>query len=183
MRILIYTLARTGSTNLTYYLAKSLGYTPIFEPYNPDTKLDKYPEDLIWNSDNVVVKVMDQEAGKSFSEFSPSFDKHIVLTREDTHAQAQSLVYAANNNTWHRHYVYNPSKVDQNFCNQMTEQYAKTRTELLTLNGYQVTYEGIYLRGDQVKGLNEYLGITNPSLEDIDPTYKYRQGDANKTLI
>jgi len=183
MRILIYTLARTGSTSLTYYIANSLNYTPIFEPYNIDPSHDKYPESLIWESDNVVVKVMDEQGGKHFLDFYKYFDKHIILTRENTKEQAQSLASAVSTKKWHSHYVYNPSKVDQNYCNQMVEKYTSTKAKLQELNGYQVTYEGIYLKGNQVKGLNEYLGITNPSLKDIDSKRKYRQGDANKILI
>lgn len=183
MRILIYTLARTGSTSLTYYIANSLKYEGIFEPYNIDPTHDKYPESLIWESDNVVVKVMDEQGGKHFLDFYGKFDKYVILTRENTQEQAQSLVHAVQSKKWHSHYVYNSSKVDQNYCNQMIEQYTRTRSKLLNLNGYQVTYEGIYLRRDQLKGLNEYLGITNPSLEDVDIKRKYRQGDANKSLI
>jgi len=76
MRILIYALPRTDSNNLTHYIANSLHYKEIIEPYNEQRFWDKdLTEFDIWERDNVVVKMIIGQGDYWYEDIKLKFDK------------------------------------------------------------------------------------------------------------
>jgi hypothetical protein len=187
MRILVYALPRTGSNNLTRYIANSLYYKEIIEPYHHDRKWDwDLTEADIWERDNVVVKMIIGQGDYYFEDIKPKFDKVVILYRENIKEQAESYVHAANSVDWHVSYTYDPTKVTEE---EYLDAYTKftTRVEdLKRINEFTVKYEDLYISGIGKDELDKYLGITNRAYRFmLDGKNKYRREPIKeiKTLI
>jgi hypothetical protein len=179
MRILIYALPRTGSNNLTHYIANSLHYKEIIEPYNEQRFWDKdITEFDIWERDNVVVKMMLGQGEEKYEDVSAKFDKTVILYRENRKEQAESFVHATKSIDWHAPYTYDPSKVDQSEYLETLEKFNSRLEKLTTYKHFTVTYENLYLSGIDKDRLDEYIGITNKSFRFLlDSKNKYRKTD------
>jgi hypothetical protein len=187
MRILIYALPRTGSNNLTHYIANSLHYKEIIEPYNEYRFWDiDITESDIWERDNVVVKMMIGQGEEKYEDVSTKFDKTVILYRENIIEQAESFVHATKSVDWHAPYTYDPSKVDQNEYLETLDKFNSRLEKIKSYNHFTVTYENLYLSGTDRDRLDEYIGITNKSFRFIlDSNNKYRRDNTGikKTLI
>lgn len=187
MRILIYALPRTGSNNLTHYIANSLHYKEIIEPYNENRFWDKdLTEFDIWERDNVVVKMMLEQGEEKYKDVSAKFDKTVIIYRENIIEQAESFVHATKSIDWHAPYVYDPSKVDQNEYLETLDKFNSRLEKIKSYNHFTVTYENLYLSGIDRDRVDEYIGITNKSFRFmLDSRNKYRKSsvEEKRTLI
>jgi hypothetical protein len=187
MRILIYALPRTGSNNLTHYIANSLHYKEIIEPYNEQRFWDKdLTEFDIWERDNVVVKMMFGQGGNWHKDIKSKFDKVVVLYRENTVEQAESYAHATKSTDWHAPYEYDSAKVTEEDYLEAHKIFKDRIQEVQKLNEFTVKYEDVYLSGIDRDRLDEYIGITNKSFRFIlDSRNKYRKGTTGikKSLI
>ncbi len=164
MRILIYALPRTGSNNLTHYIANSLHYKEIIEPYNENRFWDKdITEFDIWERDNVVVKMMVGDGEDKYKDVSTKFDKTVLLYREDIKEQIESYLHATKSVDWHAPYIYDPTKVKQTEYLETLDKFSSRLEKLKTYNYFTVTYENLYLSGIDRDRLDEYVGITKKS--------------------
>lgn len=187
MRILIYSLPRTGSNNLTHYIANSFHYREIIEPYNEFRFWDKdITESDIWKRDNVVVKMIIGQGGYWYEDIKDKFDKTVILFRENLKEQAESYAHASKSVDWHAPYTFTSTSISE-------EEYKKAYTklenridELKSIDAFKVSYEDLYISGIDKNRLDEYLGITNKSFRFLlDSKNKYRRDltEVKKTLI
>jgi hypothetical protein len=187
MRILIYALPRTGSNNLTHYIANSLHYREIIEPYNEQRFWDKdITEFDIWERDNVVVKMIIGQGNCWYEGIKLKFDKVVVLYRENIKEQAESYAHAANSPDWHMPYVYNPSSISEEEYKKAYTKIGSRVNELKSINAFQISYENLYLSGTDRDRVDEYIGITNKSFRFmLDSRNKYRKSslEEKRTLI
>ena len=143
MKILILALARTGSTNFLFRLAKEHNLTPIFEP----RQKEEFKED----TDNIVIKCILWCVPKDeiwFNELIKKFDKVILLSRRNLKELTESLSYLKHN-------------LDKGFDSyseylwEMTPNYIETEQEVIENNqklirlsktiGVEITYyEDLY---------------------------------------
>ena len=159
MRILIYALARTGSTTLGRYIANSLGYKYLSEPYCEFSKIENKND--MWDLSNVVVKTIHNQIDMNPTKIFEKFDKVIILTRENIREQSLSFHYACENNQFLRSYVLDDFKIDEDKLNNLLNSFNKYTNELLNLNGFHITYEQIYEKSDKLNQLDEYLKIVS----------------------
>jgi hypothetical protein len=187
MRILIYALPRTGSNNLTHYIANSLHYREIIEPYNEERFWDKdLTESDIWKKDNVVVKMMFGQGGYWHKDLKDKFDKIVVLYRENTKEQAESYAHATKSTDWHARYTYNPANISEEEYLEAYKSFDDRMRKINRLNEFTVKYEDLYISGTDRDRLDEYVGITNKSFRFIlDSSNRYRRNDMEekRTLI
>ena len=177
MRILIYALPRTGSNNLTHYIANSLHYKEIIEPYNENRFWDKdLTEFDIWERDNVVVKMMFGEGGNWHKDIKHKFDKTVVLYRGNTKEQAESYAHALKSTDWHSRYIYNPDNTTEEDYLEAHKIFKDRIVQVKKLNEFTVKYEDLYISGTDKDRLDEYIGITNKSFRFmLDSRNKYRK--------
>jgi hypothetical protein len=190
MRILVYALPRTGSTNLAYYLAESLGYLVAVEPFHESRfwqqTLTEYD---ILERDNVVVKTMWGQGGYYYEDLVGKFDKTIILWREDTLQQAQSYAYAALDTTqkhWHDPYTFTSKEVPEEDIQKYLGWFQDRYKEVEAIDDFKTTYEKIYTTGEDLDKLDQHVGIKGKQYRFIlDKNNKYRKDDqqVKKRLI
>ncbi len=187
MRILVYALPRTGSNNLTHYIANSLHYREIIEPYNEYRFWDKdITEFDIWERDNVVIKMIIGQGNYCYEDIKSKFDKVVILSRNNIKEQAESYIHATKSVDWHANYVYDSSKINQEEYLVTYNKFKDRIVELKSIDNFQVTYEDIYTTGLDIERLNNHLGITSQSFRFmLDPRNRYRQSGEviKKSLI
>jgi cytidylate kinase len=157
MRILIYAIPRTGSTTLGRYIANSLGYKYLSEPYCEFSKIENKND--MWDLSNVVVKTIHNQIDMNPTEIFKKFDKVIILTRENIREQSLSFHYAYENNQFLKPYVLNDFKIDEDKLNEILNSFNNDKNELINLNGFHITYEQIYQNTDKLNELDDYLEI------------------------
>lgn len=121
MKILILGIYRTGSTSLQYGISEQ-GYTPIFEPYNPNRiyrKQYEFPMLELLGDDDIVVKcITDQipnnvsnDSIEFYNNFINSFDVTILLSRRNKEDHFISFLHQQyhrlNNMDSHKKYEIN----------------------------------------------------------------------------
>lgn len=170
MKILILSQSRSGSTTLYSAIKSKLSLPELWEPfhYTRDGDLASKEQEFatIVNAKDIVVKIIDNHF-YSFHRFSNHtditqyFDKVVGLTRENDEENAKSFFLAERDNTW-MNYSIKGREVDTS-----TEKYLrildrseKVRKEILSFDIFQVTYEGLFIRKDQMQGLEDYLGFS-----------------------
>lgn len=168
MKVLILATMRSGSTSLLYSIAESLKAEYLFEPFHTEYDKSKYFDqfDKIKSSDNLVVKIIDNHF-YNFSEFldyknlTKYFDKVIGLTRENDVDSANSAYLATVTGAWFNYSKFHISdvKINKEEYDLMLSKIIKDKKEILSFDIFQVTYEGIYKRKDQVDALKKYLGF------------------------
>jgi len=117
MRIAIISHYRSGSTMFSRWLALELGYYLIIEPYNTDKSWNKNREYNIEQSlqlENVVVKYLYNQFNTPMEIESVlnSFDKIILLIRQNDKESAISAVYADENKKFHNTYFIDDMWID-----------------------------------------------------------------------
>ena len=190
MRILIYALPRTGSTNLAYYIAESLNCLVAIEPFHDSRFWQSSLTDYdLFERDNVVVKSMWGQGGYWYKDLKDKFDKVIILWREDALQQAQSYAYAALENSqehWHDTYVYGNKEVPEEDVQKYVKWFQDRYKEVEDIDDFKTTYEKIYTTGEDLDRLDQHVEITGKSYRFIlDKNNKYRKDtkEVKKTLI
>jgi LPS sulfotransferase NodH len=173
MKILLYTGYRTGSKSLGKWLGIELGMPYYHEYYNQqDEKKWEYFKKINLNKINDYIIKISPNDGFNFDEIVNEFDKIILLYREDTLAQAQSMVWAKANEIYHNTYVdnkftYAHYTINDKFLIDNSEKidYIKNLYDnevnfLKSKNkGLLISYEELYIHNTGIKKLEEYLNI------------------------
>ena len=102
MKILLYTTYRTGSLNFGEWLSHELSIKYYHEPLNKNNKYRaEYFKDFnLTELDSGIVKISPSDSFLYDDSFN-IFDKNIVLYRENTLEQTESMVWAEDKNRFH----------------------------------------------------------------------------------
>jgi hypothetical protein len=175
MKILIIANMRSGSTTLLKWLGKELGYKTINELHNPI-----FPVNFDLNSENFIVKEMYHHI-KDIKDYKSNFDKVITLTRNDTYDSAISLLFCHEKRNYDYHSKY---KIDDNWIanrineiHRMQDEFISQNNEIISLNEFHITYEGIFQTKSDIKKLCDYIGLDFKKLkakEIINNNNRYR---------
>ena len=180
MKILIYTGYRTGSKSLGNWLEIELGIPYYHEYYNKDNpeKWERMRRINLNRLNDYIIKISPGD-GFDFDEIINGFDKVILLYREDTLAQAQSMVWAKANELWHNTYVndkftYAHYTIDDKFIidnsekiNTIKEIYDREVSFLKSKNiGLLISYEELFVNNTGIKKLEDYLRISTKTVFD-----------------
>lgn len=173
MKILILAQSRSGSTSLFRAIRRALKIPTLKEPFCPakrktELALNKDLDTIIQYPD-LLVKIIDNHFYRCsrlshYQNLTQYFDRVIGLTREDDEANAKSYLIAAITRNWFD-YTKRPgveeSILEDNFdlYKQCLANSKRRREEILSFDIYQATYEGLYIRRDQITNLVEYLGF------------------------
>jgi hypothetical protein len=168
MRVAIIAHHRSGSTNLSKWLSMELGYDWVTEPYNTDTKYwnndvkKRYQKSLV--NDNIVVKYIYNQFTEEHQIIKTinSFDKLIILTRDNIRECAISSIYVNITKNAHTNYI-----LDTNWLKENEKQIENVMYDINISNnklkniteGLQITYEGIFYTKEDVIKLKDYLKL------------------------
>jgi LPS sulfotransferase NodH len=181
MKILIYTGYRTGSKSLGNWLEIELGIPYYHEYYNKDNpnKWDRMRRINLNKLNDYIIKISPGD-GFDFDEIVNGFDKIILLYREDTLAQAQSMMWAKANELWHNTYVndkftYVHYTIDDKFLIDNSEKINVIKciydNEVSFLKskdiGLLISYEELFINKTGIKKLENYLGISAKTIFDV----------------
>jgi hypothetical protein len=181
MKILIVAYARTGSTTITKWIAKSLKYKAVYEPFNK-----KMPERYN-GGDNIVVKEIYNHLkdNNNIEEFIQLFDKVICLTRDNEIDVSISILYATRNEmvSWHTPYIISDDWLNNNKHNILvnTNTINEIQTKIKNIpNTLQITYEGIFNTKEDINRVKEYIGIETDAYDFLlDNKFRYRNRKIN----
>lgn len=183
MRVLIISSYRCGGNTFLYWISQELNLKYICEPYNKDIN-PIFPNIYPWLPgclDNIVVKMPYQhfEFIYDVDKFINSYDKVVILIREDVRSACESFVLCKHlfNKYIDNYYVDDEFvKKHEEEINSNIDDYKKINDEIKKLNVVQTTYENIYVNKNDINKILDYLEITNPKyLELLDYKYKYRK--------
>ena len=181
MRIAIVANTRTGSSTVFKYIKKSLNLYGINEPFNPKTK-QSHSHINIWGFSDIVVKYI-FVSSEYIEKIIEHFDKVIFLTREDDVEAAKSFIQAKKTDNWTDSYIFNEehSKEIQEITSIRKEQ----KNFIRSFEGFQITYEQLFIDRDGINRLNKFLNIQSSNYEYLfDLKYRYRKGtDSDKLNI
>jgi LPS sulfotransferase NodH len=181
MKILIYTGYRTGSKSLGNWLEIELGIPYYHEYYNKDNpnKWERMRRINLNKLNDYIIKISPGD-GFDFDEIVNGFDKIILLYREDTLAQAQSMMWAKANELWHNTYVndkftYVHYTIDDKFLIDNSEKINVIKciydNEVSFLKskdiGLLISYEELFINKTGIKKLENYLGISAKTIFDL----------------
>ena len=171
MRILILSHTRCGSTTLCKWISNELNIELDETPY------DKNTLNSIFEKNNIIKKIVIEEYNPP-NEVIEKFDKVICLSRENNIDSAISFINADIKGLWHDTYKITKEWIDKN-KNQILEEsnrYDKMKYKIKTYNGFQITYENMYINKTDVNRVIGYLNIENPKhLDMLDYDKKYRK--------
>lgn len=175
MRIGIIAMGRTGGYNLGLWLSNEFGIPYYHEPHN-------HKQTII--GEHYIVKYLNSEWNELKEK--TEFDKTIGLIRENIRESAISYLKAQQSGNWREPYIVTDEWIKGNEDGIMEgmESIHKANTELLNINEIElnITYEGIYNRGDDIQKVLEYLNIENPKyLHLLNPNLRLRNRN-NKSL-
>jgi hypothetical protein len=166
MKILLYTGHRTGSLNFGEWLQQELNIKYYHEPLNIKN-INRVKID-IYEVDSGIIKISPGDDFNYNDSFN-FFDKNIVLIRENTLAQSESMVWSWDKKRWHfleflssNYYsipddflVINKEKIENlNRYIDVQNEYLKTLKNCL-----HITYEEFYYSDIGIKKLEEYLNF------------------------
>jgi len=184
MKILIYTGYRTGSNSFGELLSIELGLPYHHEPFNktiivPSMVINKilfaekillYKNFSIEDAGDCIIKIT-QDNNFDYESLKKLFDKKIVLYRENTKEQAESILWANEKQIWHNqsdnkfisaHYIIPTEWLDINaeeikFWDvklQEENEILKSLTDCL-----HITYEELYYSDEGIKKIEDYIGF------------------------
>ena len=171
MKILILSYTRCGSTTLCKWISKELNIELDETPY------DKTRFESIFKKTNIIKKIVVEEYIPS-NEIINKFDKVICLSRENTIDTSISFIMANNTNIWHNTYTVSSDWIlEHKFeISNMSHRYDVMKNSLKKINGFNITYENMYVNKTDVNRVISYLNIENPKhLDMIDYDKKYRK--------
>lgn len=179
MRIGIIAMGRTGGYNLGLWLSNEFGIPYYHEPYN-------HKQTII--GEHYIVKYLNSEWNELKEK--PQFDKTIGLIRENIRESAISYLRAQQSGNWREPYILTDEWIKENEGElKGAEEWIKiANNKLVNINEIElnITYEGIYNRGEDIKRLTDYLDIQSPKyLHLLDSSNRLRKvkGRKKKQLI
>jgi len=207
MKILIYTGYRTGSNSFGERLSIELNLPYHHEPFNkiitiPSMVIDKIllEEKIslgknisIEETEDCIIKVSPSD-GFNYEELKKLFDKIIVLYRENTKEQAESMLWANAKQLWHHvrvndkfisaHYIIPTDWLNINAEEielwdvklQKENEILKSLTDCL-----HITYEELYYSDEGIKKIEDYIGFKSKS--KFDKMHKLRNQVYKQGLI
>lgn len=181
MRILIIANMRSGSTTLLKWLGIELGYKTINELHNP-----LFPVEFDLENNNFIVKEMYHHI-KDIPNYISMFDKVITLTRTDTFDSAVSLLYCDEkpNYDYHSKYKINDKWISDRIyeIHRIEKEFVKQNKDIVSIDAFHITYEGIFKTKTELKKLCEYLNLDINNLkasELLNNSNRYRN---NKKML
>ena len=191
MRILIYSIARCGSSTLLHWVSKELNIAPLFEPFDTVRKGDarsfnnNYVDDFesFQKMKNFVAKMIfgakPNDVDIVEDEFFLTFDKVIVIYRSNLKEHAISQYVAKNViKNYFSDYKFDDVKdyIDPISINQIIGETWQNTERLKSFKNCEIfTYEEIFERKEYSR-LCEYLDIEEPKYIDIlNPIHRYRK--------
>jgi|LauGreSBDMM110SN_4_FD.fasta_scaffold16496_3 hypothetical protein len=200
MKILLYTGYRTGSNSFGEWASIELNLPYYHEPFNKNITIPSIIANKISSNKNISI----EEVGDCIMKISPFdgfdyenlkklFDKRIVLYRENTKEQAESILWANKKKLWHHTYL-NDKFISAHYTIPMewlnkNEVEIKTITDSLTkvnellkslTDCLQITYEELYYSEEGIKKIENYLGFKSKSM--FNKIHKLRNGFIKKSL-
>jgi hypothetical protein len=179
MRIGIIAMGRTGGYNLGLWLSNEFGIPYYHEPIN-------HHQTLI--GEHYVVKYLNTEWWELNEK--PQFDKTIGLIRENIRESAISYLKAKESGNWREPYIVTDEWIKGNEGELKGAEVwiERANNKLVNINEIElnITYEGIYNRGEDIKRLTDYLDIQSPKyLQLLDSSNRLRKvkGRKQKQLI
>jgi LPS sulfotransferase NodH len=177
MKILLYTGYRTGSKSLGNWLKIELNMPYFHEYYNKsnEEKWNYYKKIDLNKINDYIIKISPND-GFDFDELIKEYDKVILLYREDTISQAQSMMWAKDTQLWHHtylgdkfisaHYTIPIEWLNKNAeeINSINALLTKENELLKSLtNCLHITYEELYYSVEGIKKIENYLGFKSKS--------------------
>jgi hypothetical protein len=167
VRILIVGTPRSGTNTLLDWISKERDYLKIYEPYNEICKLRTYKQEdeikLVEDvtNQNIVVKCLSFEVEKN-QHVLTLFDKIIVIVRNNTKEQSESLWNSKRTNNWGERYYISPSQLKL-YSGDISSEEPRLIFENDKLkeigNSLQVTYEGVYVSGLDIERIKNFLNL------------------------
>ena len=191
MRILIIGTPRSGTNTLLDWVSKETNYLKIYEPYNEICKLRTYKQEdeikLVEDvtNENIVVKCLYFEIEK-YGHVLNLFDKVIVIVRNDTKEQSESLWNSKRTNNWGEHYYINPNQLKLHSVEISLEEsrliFENNKLKEID-NSLQVTYEGVYVSGLDIQRIKNFLNLETCRYVDLlSNDNKYRRMTNNHMI-
>jgi len=196
MKILIYTGYRTGSNSLGEWSSIQLDLPYHHEPFN---KMNKTSVNLFTNKNfsieeagDCIMKISPFD-GFDYEELKKLFDKRIVLYRENTREQSESLIWSNEKKLWHHtylddkfisaHYTIPIEWLDKNAesikCMEADLQKENELLKSLT-DCLHITYEELYYSDNGIKKIEDYIGFKYKT--KFNKIHKLRNGFIKKSL-
>jgi hypothetical protein len=210
MKILSYTGYRTGSRSLGDWLSTELSLPYYHEPFNKNITIPSmivYKDRLFKNftiekSGDSIIKISPED-GFDYEDLKKLFDKKIILYRENTKEQAESILWANEKQLWHNtlhsvsdnniqsnagfvsaHYTIPMDWLNKNKKEiQSTEKSLQKQNEILKslTDCLHITYEELYYSNTGIKKIEDYIGFKSKST--FNKIHKLRNGEIKLTLI
>jgi hypothetical protein len=179
MRIGIIAGARSGGMALGEWMALELGIPFYHEPHTFKTEIVSKDK---WIQKWLVGEWWDM-VGKGIQ--PKEMDKCIRLWREDSREVAISSIRANETGEWHKGYELNDEWIKERE-NDILIQTQRAKGDVEWLKSFEgpklnITYEGIYESGKDIKRLTDYLGIQSPKyLQLLDSSNRLRRVKGGK---
>ena len=191
MKILLYTGYRTGSNSFGEWLSIQLNIPYYHEPFNSYIK--PFNENFsIEASGDCIIKISPADRF-DYENLKKLFDKKIVLHRENTKEQAESIIWANEKQLWHHtylddkfisaHYTITQEWIVANLdeIKSLQDSLVKEKEELKSLKDcILISYEELYYSADGIKKIEDYLGFKSNS--KFNKINKLRNGFIKKSL-
>ena len=200
MKILLYTGYRTGSNSFGEWASIEMNLPYYHEPFNKNitfssviaNKISPHKNFSIDEVGDCIMKISPFD-GFDYKNLKKQFDKRIVLYRENTKEQAESILWANEKKLWHHTYLddefisaYYTIPID--WLNKNAEEIKTLSDSLIKVNELlksltdclQITYEELYYSEEGIKKIENYLGFKSKSR--FNKIHKLRNGFIKKSL-
>jgi hypothetical protein len=176
MKILSYTGYRTGSRSFGEWLSFELNLPYHHEPFNPIFDIKNFS---IENTGDCIIKIPPAD-NIGYENLKKLFNKRIVLYRENTKEQAESIIWSNEKQLWHNQWhtqTENSSftnahyTIPQDWLDTHAEQIEKDIKDLEKENEIlksltdclHITYEELYYSDNGIKKVEDYIGFKSKS--------------------
>jgi LPS sulfotransferase NodH len=142
-----------------------------------ETRYNQKTFNSVFDLDNIIRKVMIEEYHPTKDDID-KFNKTIYLTRDDITNAAISCVMAKNTSEWHVSYEVNSEWIDTNKKQILEEiyRYQKMKSNMKKYDGFNLTYEDIYINKSAITKILNYMDIKSPKhLDMLEYDKKYRK--------
>jgi hypothetical protein len=193
MKILLYTGYRTGSNSFGEWISIQLNLPYYHEPFNPNFDIKNFS---IEDAGDCIIKIPPDD-GFDYENLKIIFDKKIILYRENTREQAESIIWANEKQLWHNGWHTNTET--SSFINayytipndwldtnagiiESTIDALEIENEELKLlkDGLHITYEELYYSDKGIKKVEDYIGFKAKT--KFNSINKLRNGFIKKSL-
>jgi len=194
VKILNYTGYRTGSNSFGEWLSIELNIPYYHEPFNPIFYIKNFSIEEVGDC---IIKIPPAD-GLDYENLKKLFDKKIVLYRENTREQSESIIWANENQLWHNRWHDNPKtssfksahySIPQDWLDMNTEVIESTISDLerenkelkLLTDCLHITYEELYYSDRGIKKIEDYIEFKSKT--KFNKMHKLRNGKVKYTLI